>query len=90
MQHSIIHVLYGTWGVCVHAGMRCLSPSMSRWPSWADVFPNIILLPKIEAKTFIMHVSHPAMPSKCLSDLPAVSRLYAILLKSSLSPNDFV
>lgn len=31
---------------------------MNRWPAWADVFPNITLLPKIEAKTFIMHVSH--------------------------------
>lgn len=44
--------------VCVCAGMRCLSPNMNRWPAWADVFPNITLLPKIEAKTFVMHVSH--------------------------------
>lgn len=48
---------------CVVAGMRCLSPNMNRWPSWADVFPNITLLPKIEAKTFIMHVSHALSPA---------------------------
>lgn len=40
-----------------HAGMRCLSPTARWWPSWADVFPNIMLMPKIEASTFIMHVS---------------------------------
>ncbi|KAL3163120.1 hypothetical protein ABBQ32_009534 [Trebouxia sp. C0010 RCD-2024] len=46
-------------GVVLHSplmsGMRCLSPNMNRWPAWANVFPNITLLPKIEAKTFIMH-----------------------------------
>lgn len=46
-------------GIVLHSplmsGMRCISPSMSMWPSWADVFPNITLLPKIEAKTLIMH-----------------------------------
>lgn len=36
---------------------------MNRWPAWADVFPNITLLPKIEAKTFIMHVSHAVCDS---------------------------
>lgn len=37
--------------------MRCLSPNAKWWPTWADVFPNIALMPKIEASTFIMHVS---------------------------------
>ncbi len=41
----------------VSVGMRVLSPSMNRWPGWMDVFPNITLLPKVEAKTLIMHVS---------------------------------
>lgn len=41
----------------VSVGMRVLSPSMNRWPGWMDIFPNITLLPKVEAKTLIMHVS---------------------------------
>ena len=53
--------------VLFSVGMRCLSPNMNRWPSWADVFPNITLLPKIEAKTLIMHVSsyHPKIMCTC-------------------------
>ncbi len=41
----------------VSVGMRVLSPNMNRWPGWMDIFPNITLLPKVEAKTLIMHVS---------------------------------
>lgn len=49
---------------CV-AGMRCLSPNAKWWPTWADVFPNIALMPKIEASTFIMHVSPPTRQQAC-------------------------
>ena len=45
-------------------GMRVLSPTMNRWPAWADVFPNIALVPKVEAKTLVMHVSLPPAPIK--------------------------
>ncbi len=47
-----------SWTQCtVSVGMRVLSPNMNRWPGWMDIFPNITLLPKVEAKTLIMHVS---------------------------------
>ncbi|KAL0049917.1 hypothetical protein WJX82_000780 [Trebouxia sp. C0006] len=49
----------GLRGIVLHSplmsGMRVLSPSMNRWPGWMDIFPNITLLPKVEAKTLIMH-----------------------------------
>lgn len=59
---------------CMHSGMRCLSPNAKWWPTWADVFPNIALMPKIEASTFIMHVRRryfrgrllQASPQSCL------------------------
>ena len=55
--------------------MRCISPSMSMWPSWADVFPNITLLPKIEAKTLIMHVG-PYFPQVQATDTCICVGLY--------------
>ncbi|KAL0042407.1 hypothetical protein WJX77_011444 [Trebouxia sp. C0004] len=49
----------GLKGIVLHSplmsGMRVLSPNMNRWPGWMDIFPNITLLPKVEAKTLIMH-----------------------------------
>ena len=62
-EHSIANAW--SWMQCtVSVGMRVLSPSMNRWPGWMDIFPNITLLPKVEAKTLIMHVSScSAMPT---------------------------
>ena len=54
------HGIAKAWGCMqctVSVGMRVLSPNMNRWPGWMDIFPNITLLPKVEAKTLIMHVS---------------------------------
>lgn len=46
-------------GVVLHApllsGMRVLNPGMTWWPSWADVFANYRLIPKVESPTLIMH-----------------------------------
>jgi hypothetical protein len=36
--------------------MRVLYPGWTLWPSWLDVFPNIRLMPSIEAPVLIMHV----------------------------------
>ena len=48
-------------GVVLHSplmsGVRVLSPTLRWWPSWADVFPNHTLVPKIKAPVLIMHVS---------------------------------
>jgi len=61
----------------VSAGMRVLSPNMNRWPGWMDIFPNITLLPKVEAKTLIMHVSScTAMLAVDPSDVSVDEGLY--------------
>jgi hypothetical protein len=48
-------------GVVLHSpllsGVRVLSPGLKWWPSFADVYPNHLMVPKIHAPTFIMHVS---------------------------------
>lgn len=53
-------------GVILHSplatGMRVMKPTLTWWPSWLDIFPNIKLISKISAPTLIMHVSfflHP-------------------------------
>ncbi len=57
MHEDGIAKALGCMQCIVSVGMRVLSPSMNRWPGWMDIFPNITLLPKVEAKTLIMHVS---------------------------------
>ncbi len=48
-------------GVVLHSpllsGFRVLSPGIWWWPSFADVYPNHLLVPKIKAPTLVMHVS---------------------------------
>lgn len=46
-------------GVILHSplmsGIRVLSPGLRWWPSWADVYPNHLLVPKIESPLLVMH-----------------------------------
>lgn len=46
-------------GVVLHSpllsGVRVLSPGLKWWPSFADVYPNHLMVPKIKAPTLIMH-----------------------------------
>ncbi|KAG1675417.1 hypothetical protein FOA52_012336 [Chlamydomonas sp. UWO 241] len=46
-------------GVVLHSpllsGVRVLSPGLRWWPSFADVYPNHLMVPKINAPTLIMH-----------------------------------
>lgn len=37
------------------SGIRVLSPGLRWWPSWADVYPNHLLVPKIESPVLVMH-----------------------------------
>jgi len=34
-----------------------LNPNLKRWPDWADVYPNLTLMPKVECPTTILHGS---------------------------------
>ena len=47
-------------GVVLHSpllsGIRVLSPGLRWWPSFADVYPNHLMVPKIESPTLILHV----------------------------------
>ena len=47
-------------GVVLHSpllsGIRVLSPGLRWWPSFADVYPNHLMAPKIQAPTLVMHV----------------------------------
>ncbi|GAX81505.1 hypothetical protein CEUSTIGMA_g8933.t1 [Chlamydomonas eustigma] len=46
-------------GVVLHSpllsGIRVLSPGLKWWPAFADVYPNHLLVPKINAPTLVMH-----------------------------------
>ncbi|CAD7695612.1 unnamed protein product [Ostreobium quekettii] len=46
-------------GVVLHAplmsGIRVLYPNLKWWPSWADVYRNYQLMPKVKAPVLIMH-----------------------------------
>jgi hypothetical protein len=48
------------------SGIRVLNPTIKRWPGWADIFPNIYLMPKVKCLTTIMHVGAP-LPLTILS-----------------------
>jgi hypothetical protein len=52
-------------GVVLHSpilsGVRVLKPHLKWWPSWADVYPNHLLAPKIRAPVLVMHVRHVAV-----------------------------
>lgn len=36
--------------------VRVLKPHVRWWPSWADVYPNHTLAPRIQAPVLVMHV----------------------------------
>jgi hypothetical protein len=38
------------------AGMRVMNPTWHYWPTFLDVYPNIRLVPKIDAPLLILHV----------------------------------
>ena len=42
--------------------MRVLQPGLVWWPSWADVYPNHLLVPKIQCPVLVMHVSGTVDP----------------------------
>ena len=48
--------------VLSYLGIRVLNPSLKRWPNWADIYPNISLMPKVTCPCTILHVSD--WPSK--------------------------
>jgi hypothetical protein len=37
--------------------MRVLNPGWRRWPSFADIYPNYKLVPRIGCPLLVMHVS---------------------------------
>ncbi|KAL6771562.1 hypothetical protein ACKKBG_A26875 [Auxenochlorella protothecoides x Auxenochlorella symbiontica] len=49
----------GAAGVVLHSpflsGMRVLNPGWTRWPAWADLFPNHAAAPRIAAPTLVVH-----------------------------------
>mmetsp|Transcript_14510 Transcript_14510/g.40862 ORF Transcript_14510/g.40862 Transcript_14510/m.40862 type:complete len:279 (-) Transcript_14510:34-870(-) len=51
----------GLGGLVLHSplmsGIRVLNPNLKRWPDWADVYPNLTLMPKVECPTTILHGS---------------------------------
>ena len=58
----------GIAGVVLHSaftsGLRVIKPGLKRWPAWADIFPNFKYVPKISARTLIMHVSWSSREKK--------------------------
>uniref|UniRef100_A0A061QKR2 Abhydrolase domain-containing protein fam108c1-like n=1 Tax=Tetraselmis sp. GSL018 TaxID=582737 RepID=A0A061QKR2_9CHLO len=46
-------------GLILHSplmsGVRVLSPGLRLWPNWADVYPNLTLMPKVKCVTTILH-----------------------------------
>lgn len=47
-------------GLVLHSplvsGVRVLHPEWRKWPAWADVFPNQVLMPRVKCPTLVMHV----------------------------------
>ena len=50
----------GLAGLVLHSplvsGVRVLHPEWRHWPAWADVYPNQVLMPRVQCPTFVMHV----------------------------------
>jgi hypothetical protein len=58
----------GVGGVVLHSpllsGVRVFNPNLRWWPSWADIFPNHLLVKKVDVPLLVMHgtadeVGHP-------------------------------
>lgn len=49
----------GVGGVVLHSpllsGVRVFNPNLRWWPSWADIFPNHLLVKKIDVPLLVMH-----------------------------------
>lgn len=49
----------GVAGVVLHSpllsGVRVFNPNLRWWPSWADIFPNHLLVKKIDVPLLVMH-----------------------------------
>lgn len=49
----------GIGGVVLHSpllsGVRVFNPNLRWWPSWADIFPNHLLVKKIDVPLLVMH-----------------------------------
>ena len=39
----------------IYSGLRVLYPNLWYWPSWLDVYPNYLCVPKINVPTLVMH-----------------------------------
>jgi pimeloyl-ACP methyl ester carboxylesterase len=37
------------------SGVRVFNPNLRWWPSWADIFPNHLLVKKIDVPLLVMH-----------------------------------
>ena len=49
--------------ICDSVGFRVLRPGIKWWPSWADCYNNIKLVPQIACPVLVIHV-------RCLLNLP--------------------
>lgn len=49
----------GVGGVVLHSpllsGVRVFNPNLRYWPAWADIFPNHLLVKKIDVPLLVMH-----------------------------------
>jgi hypothetical protein len=49
----------GIAGVVLHSpmlsGVRVFNPNLRWWPAWADIFPNHLLVKKIDVPLLVMH-----------------------------------
>eukprot|EP00878_Enallax_costatus_P004548 GHUV01004789.1.p1 GENE.GHUV01004789.1~~GHUV01004789.1.p1 ORF type:complete len:305 (+),score=70.05 GHUV01004789.1:413-1327(+) len=70
----------GIAGVVLHSpllsGVRVFNPNIRYWPSWADIYPNHLLVRKINAPLLVMHgtadeVIHVSAGQKLAASAPA-------------------
>eukprot|EP00877_Chromochloris_zofingiensis_P011070 jgi/Chrzof1/6216/Cz17g16030.t1 len=52
----------GVAGVILHSpllsGVRVFNPGLKFWPSWADIYPNHLLIKRVTAPVLVMHGTH--------------------------------
>jgi len=49
----------GVAGVILHSpllsGVRVFNPNLKWWPAWADIFPNHLLVKKVDVPLLVLH-----------------------------------
>lgn len=67
LSRCVLHVLQvwlaserpGVAGVILHSpllsGVRVFNPNLKWWPAWADIFPNHLLVKKVDVPLLVLH-----------------------------------